>query len=228
MDKQRWDRLAAAGGIVGVALFVAAGIVYGSPPGVADDAQSVGSFFSDHRDRVLCSVFLQGLGVLAVLWFVAALVQTMRESGEARLATAAFGSFLLAFSLGGTAALGRASLAYSLADEGSDAVLPLYHVSVVVDVFSSLLVAGLFVAVGAATLRAGIFPRWWGWLSAVAGLISIVAATAWARDGFWSPTGGLSYVGFGLFVLWILVSSILLTMRMHGAPARAPEAAASI
>ena len=228
MDKGRWDKLAAAGGIVGVVLFVVAGIVYGSPPGVGDDAASVASFFDDHRDRVLCTVFLQGLGVLAILWFVAALVQTMREAGEARLATAAFGSFLLAFSLGGIAALSRATLAYSVADEGPDLVLPLYHLSVVVDVFASLLGAGLFVAVAGATLRTGLFPRWWGWLSGIAGLLSIIAATAWARDGFWSPTGGLSYVGFGVFLVWMLVTSILLTMKLREAPARAPEPAATM
>jgi hypothetical protein len=227
MGKDRWDKLAAAGGIIGVALFVIAGIVYGSPPGVDEDATSVASFFADHRDRVLCTVFLQGLGVLAILWFFAALVQAMREAGEARLATAAFGSFVLAFSLGGMAALSRATLAYSLADEGADLVLPLYHLSVVIDVFASLLGAGVFAAVAGATLRTGLFARWWGWLSALAALLSVVSATAWARDGFWSPTGGLSFVGFGVFIVWMLVTSVLLTMRMRGAPARAPEAAAS-
>lgn len=228
MDRARWDKLAAAGGILGVVLFVVAGIVYGSPPGVDEDATSVASFFDDHRDRVLCTVFLQGLGVLAILWFVAALVQTMREAGEQRLATAAFGSFLLAFSLGGTAALSRATLAYSVADEGGEVVVPLYHLSVVVDVFASLLGAGLFVAVGAAALRTGIFARWWGWLSVLAGLLSVISATAWARDGFWSPTGGLSFVGFGVFLVWMLVMSILLTMKLREAPAQAPEPAASM
>ena len=228
MDTARWDKLAAAGGIVGVVLFIVAGIVYGSPPGVDDDASSVASFFADHRDRVLCTVFLQGLGVLAILWFLGALVQAMRDAGEARLATAAFGSFLLAFSLGSTAALARATLAYSIADEGADLVLPLYHLSVVVDVFASLLGAGLFAAVAGATLRAGIFARWWGWLSALAALLSVLSATAWARDGFWSPTGGLSFVGFGVFLVWMLVTSILLTMKLREAPGQAPAPAASM
>lgn len=106
--------------------------------------------------------------------------------------------------------------------------MPLYHLSVVVDVFASLLGAGLFVAVGAAALRTGIFARWWGWLSVLAGLLSVISATAWARDGFWSPTGGLSFVGFGVFLVWMLVMSILLTMKLREAPAQAPEPAASM
>jgi hypothetical protein len=212
MDKARWDRLAAAGGIVGVVLFVIAGIVYGSPPSVDDSASSVTEFFADRRDRVLWTVFLQGLGVLALLWFVAALVTRMREVGESRLAAAAFGSFLLVFSVGGVAALTRASLAYSIADEGGDLVRPLYHLSLLFDVTGGLLIAGLWAAVGGASLRTGIFPRWWGWISGLAALWAVINATAWARDGFWSPSGGAGLIGFGVFLVWFLVSSILLTM----------------
>ena len=225
MDKARWDQLAAAGGVVGVVLFIVAGILYGSPPGVDEDAQSVASFFSDGRGQVLTAIFLQGLGVLAILWFVAALVTAMREAGEARLATAAFGSFLLAFSIGGVAAITRATLAYSVADEGSDLILPLYHLSVVFDVFVNILGAGLVVAVGAAALRTGLFPRWWGWLSLLEGGLLIIGATAWARDGFWSPTGGASFACFILFVVWTLVTSVLLTMKMRATVA-SPAAAA--
>lgn len=213
MDKARWDKIAAAGGIVGVALFVIAGFMYGSPPGVEEDAQSVADFFAEDGGQVLGSVFLQGLGVLAILWFVAALTDAMREAGEARLAAAAFGSFLLAFSIGATAALTRSALAYSIADEGSDLVLPLYQLSVVFDVFASILGAGLFLAVGGAALRSGLFPRWWGWLSGLAGLWQIVAATAWARDGFWSPTGGVSWIAFIVLLAWLLVTSVLLLRR---------------
>lgn len=216
MDKARWDRLAAAGGLIGVALFVVAAFVYGSPPTVDDDAQSVASFFADNRDRVLTAVFLQGLGVLAVLWFFAALVDRMRELGESRLATAAFGSFLLAFALGGVAAITRATLAYSVADESADLVRPLYHVTVVVETFTNVLGAGVFVAVGAAALRTGLFARWWGWVSVVAGVVQIIGATAWARDGFWSPTGGISFVCFIVFLAWMLVTSGMLTMQMRG------------
>jgi len=225
MDKATWDKLAAAGGIVGVALFIVAGILYGSPPGVDEDAQSVADFFADNRGQVLTAVFLQGLGVLAILWFVAALVNAMREAGEARLAAAAFGSFLLAFSIGGVAALTRSTLAYSIADEGSDLVLPLYHLAVVFDVFVNILGAGLFLAVGGASLRTAIFPRWWGWLSVVAGLLLIIGATAWARDGFWSPTGGVSFISFIVFLVWTLGTSVLLTMKARGGLASSPSAA---
>jgi hypothetical protein len=138
---------------------------------------------------------------------------------EARLAASAFGSFLLVFSIGGTAALARSTLAYSIADEGPDLVVPLYHFSLVIDVVGGLLAAGLFAAVAGATLRTGFLPRWWGWASALAALWVIVNATAWGRDGFWSPTGGASFVGFVVFLVWMLVTSILLTMKVGRAEA---------
>lgn len=228
MDQARWDRLAAAGGIVGVLLFVVAAFLYGTPPAVDEDAASVGEFFADNRDRVLWAVFLQGLGVLALLWFAGALVAEMRRAGEDRLATAAFGSFLLVFSVGATAALTRASLAYSIADEGGDVVLPLYHLAALFDVVGGILVAGLWIAVAGASLRTGLFPRWWGWASAVAGLWAIVNATAWARDGFWSPTGGVAFIGFLVFLVWFLVSSVLLTMRVREQPVEAREPVATV
>src|SRR4029453_7191221 len=159
MDKATWDKLAAAGGIVGVVLFIVAGALYGSPPGVDEDAQSVADFSADNRGQVLTAIFLQGLGVLAILWFVAALVTAMRDAGESRLAAAAFGAFLLAFAVGGTAGEARAGPAYSIADEGADVVLPLYHLTVVFDVFTNILGAGLFLAVGGGTLRPVVFAR---------------------------------------------------------------------
>ena len=228
MNKATWDKLAAAGGIVGVVLFIVAGILYGSPPGVDEDAQSVASFFSDNRGQVLTAIFLQGLGVLAILWFVAALVNAMRDAGESRLAVAAFGAFLLAFSIGATSAMARATLAYSVADEGSDVVLPLYHLTVVFDVFANILGAGLFLAVGGATLRTGLFARWWGWLSVLAGVVVLIGATAWARDGFWSPTGGMSFICFIVFLVWMLVTSVLLTMKAREVQASAPSAAPAL
>jgi hypothetical protein len=37
---------------------------------------------------------------------------------------------------------------------------------------------------------------------------------SWGRDGFWSPTGGASFIGFAVFLVWMLVTSILLTMKV--------------
>jgi hypothetical protein len=217
MDKATWDRLAAAGGIVGVALFVVAAIVYGQPPDIDDSTTSIAQFFQDNRDQVLTATFLQGLGVLAILWFVAALVTAMRDVGESRLAAAGFGSFLLAFAIGGMSAMALAGLAFAAANTADPGtVAGLYQLSRITDTFSGLLFAGLAAAVAAAALRTKLFPAWWAWLSALAAAVSIVSATGWAQNGFWSPNG-VGFVGFIGFMLWTLVTSILLTMQTQPA-----------
>ena len=45
MDKAMWDRIAAAGGIIGVVLFVVAILIMGQPPEISDDAATVVDFF---------------------------------------------------------------------------------------------------------------------------------------------------------------------------------------
>jgi hypothetical protein len=55
-------------------------------------------------------------------------------------------------------------------------------------------------------------------------VLLIVGATARARDGFWSPTGGVSFICFIVFLVWVLVTSILLTMRMRERRASAAPA----
>ena len=73
MDKATWDKLAAAGGIVGVVL-----LRRGDPlrePARSGRRRAVGrELLRGHRGQLLTSVFLQGLAVLAILWFVAALL----------------------------------------------------------------------------------------------------------------------------------------------------------
>jgi hypothetical protein len=213
MDKAMWDRLAAGGGVVGVVLFVIAGIIYGTPPDADASATSVVDFFQDNRDQVLWAIFLQGLGVLAILWFIAALVTTMRDVGEPRLAVAAFGAYVLGFSIGAAGAMALAGAAFGVAESADPgSVAALYHVGRICDTFSGLLIAGLPAAVAGTAFRTKLFPAWWAWLSALFALWGVVGATAFATDGFWSPDGA-GFVGFIAFMVWTLVTSILLYLR---------------
>lgn len=227
MDKAMWDKLAAAGGIVAVVLFVVAILVMGAPPEISDDAATVADFFRDNRDQVLWATFLQGLGVLGIIWFIAALGAAMRNAGEGRLAAAMGIAFAITVSVGGVAALLRAALAYNVAEEATDpgVVLALYHSAAAMDTLSNVIAAGVYAAVAGAVIRTGLLATWWGWLSGAAALWSVVSATAWGRDGFWSPEGA-GFIGFIVFLAWVLVTSILLTMKTRSAPALEPATSA--
>jgi len=219
MDKAMWDRLAAAGGIIGVILFVIGIIILGTPPEISDNATTVADFFSDNRDQVLWATFLQGLGVVAVIWFIGALGAAMRDAGEGRLAAVMGIAFAITVSIGAVAALSRASLAFAIAEDADPGiVLALFQMGGYMDTTSNLISAGFYLAVGGAVVRTGLVASWWGWVSSLVGLWAIVSSTAWARDGFWSPDGA-GMISFIVFLAWVLITSILLTMKMRGSTA---------
>ena len=224
MDKARWDTLAAAGGIVGVLLFVIAIFVMGEPPNIDDDAATVADFFTDNRDQVLWATFLQGLGVIALIWFVGALGAAMRNAGEGRLAAAMGIAFAITVSISAMAALARASLAFSIAESADpDISLAFYRLGGYVDTTSNLIGAAFYLAVGGAVVRTGLVATWWGWVSGLVALWAVVSSTAWAEDGFWSPEGA-GFVSFIVFLAWVLVTSVLLTLKMR---AEAPASSAA-
>jgi len=215
MDKAMWDRIAAAGGIIGVALFVIGIIILGQPPDIDDDATTVANFFQDNRDQVLWATFLQGLGVVSFIWFIGALGAAMRDAGEGRLAAVMGIAFAITLSIGAVAALAKASLAFSIAEAADPGIsLSLYRMGGYMDTTSGLIAAGFYLAVGGAVVRTGLVASWWGWVSGLVGLWAIISSTAWARDGFWSPDGA-GFIGFIVFLAWFLVTSILLTMKMR-------------
>ena len=219
MDKAMWDRIAAAGGIIGVVLFVVAILIMGQPPEIGDDAATVVDFFQDNRDQVLWGGFIQGLGVIAIIWFIGALGAAMRDAGEGRLAAVMGIAFAITVSIGAVAALSRASLAFAIAEDADPGiVLALFQMGGYMDTTSNLISAGFYLAVGGAVVRTGLVASWWGWVSSLVGLWAIVSSTAWARDGFWSPDGA-GMISFIVFLAWVLITSILLTMKMRGSAA---------
>lgn len=213
MSKETWDRLGAAAGLASVVVFVVAGLIYGNPPNVDEEAGAVVEFFTDNRDQVLWAVFLQGFGVLALIWFMAAVIMAMRGAGELLLAIAAGLGFALALALGSVATLIRAGLAFTVAEDADPGtVAGLFHLSTLVDMSQNIVSAGFYLPVAVVVLRTGFIPAWWGWVSAVAGVWAVISATAWSRDGFWSPDGA-GFITFVIYVVWVGVTSILLLMR---------------
>jgi hypothetical protein len=193
-----------------VVFFVVGALLPGSPPTVDDPSGTVVSFFADNRGPVLVGTFLIGLGVLALIWFAASLIEAMRRADEGRLATAALIGLVLALAAGTVAAIVRASLAYSLAElVEPNEVLALFHATVVLDAMGSIMMAAFAVAVGGAAIRTGFLPTAWGWVSIGMGVLFVLAATSWSRDGFWSPTGGLIWVVQVAFVIYVVVTSVL-------------------
>jgi hypothetical protein len=208
---QRWSLL---GGAVYVVLFIVGLFVAsnGEPSGDASDAK-VKAYWADsgHRDRVFFGWLLVALGVFALLWFVAALRQRMRDADTGFLSTLILaGGVVYA-----TSTLTAFSLEFGIKTMSDDTVKSEVNGRLVHTVYPELIHAAndagyvihaggavgmsvLIIAASVAAMRLGRLGRGLGITSIVAGVISIA-----------------SIVFFPTFVLvlWLLIASIVMFVR---------------
>ncbi len=213
MSKVTWNRLAAASGLISLVLFFAGWLIYGKGPTVADDPATILAFFANNPNRVTWSMFAQGLGSLALIWFMSALVMAMHKADETLLAVAAGLGFAVALALGSAATIMRSGLAFlSVGDVTADTVAVIFYLGSVIDTGQNMISAGFFLPVALAVLRTRFLPAWWGWVSIAAALWAIASTTALDHSGFWSPHGA-GFLNLVFYIVWVGGTSILLLMR---------------
>jgi hypothetical protein len=207
----KWERWARAAGIGFVVLTVAAFVAGGEPPTVADSTADVVSYYEDSRGEALVSSIVFGFALLFFMWFAAAIANLLRESGEGRLGatvtatTTAFVAVQLVLTGIG------AALAYSIAGEGDAGVVrALFDLQWVLDLFAAVPSAGFFIAASIGLRRGRAVPAWLGWAGLVVAALFVLRTTNWAREGFWSPTGGYVVILIPVALLWILTTSVFL------------------
>lgn len=223
-----WERWARAAGIGFVVLTVASFIVGGEPPTVSDPAEEVVSYFDEERGQILVSFFLFAVALLLLLWFAASIANTLRERGEGRVAAmviasvAAFASVqLVATGIGST-------LAHSIANQGdAEVVRSLFSIAWALDVLAALPSAGFFLASAVGLMRTKSIPTWLGWAGIAVAALFVLRSTNWAREGFWSPTGGYVFILIPLALLWILVTSVVLVRSTEGPVVRSEQVPAA-
>ena len=198
MSERLWQRLGAACGILYVVLIMVGGSI-GGPTGTVPAAISL-----------VFLAFTFFLFFLGSLW--AALHRA--EGGSGWLSTTAFGGGLVAIAvkLVGDAPL----LAARRAGEGLDPQLArvlqdTYDASFSLHFFPLAVLLGAFAIVA---IQSGGLPRWLGWAAAVIS-VALIAGAAVGSANLESEWAGLPFL---LFLLWTLVTSVVL-MRRAGAPA---------
>jgi len=215
MTRQKWDMLAAFAGLMSVFMFFGAWFVYGTGPSTADAPADILRFFANNYDRVVWSMFIQGLGALAMIWFMAALMVAMRDVGEDLLSLAAGLAFAVALALGSAATIMRSGIAFiSVGDVSPDTVAVIFYLGSVLDTSQNIISAGFFLPVAVAVLRTRFIAGWWGWASVVAGLWAIASATPLDHSGFWSPQGA-GFLNLVFYILWVGGTSVLLMKRIR-------------
>lgn len=200
-----WDRLWRASGLISVALFVGAYVVYGYQPLVVDS-----------RVRVLLAAVLSGNAVLFLLWFAAALRTGLADAGQggwgaaATASSAAVGAlFLLLIGAGAVladpvAGAGNHTLAAGLNDFA--------WALVVLTSFprAMLIMSGTFGFWRAGQISTPLFA-----LGVVAVVLTALGGAAWLGAGVFAPDGAYSrFVSPVISLVWVVFASrVLLAQR---------------
>lgn len=195
-----WERLAALGGIVAVALWIIGTAILESTDDPAEDNPADHLlWYQDNEGTILAGGFIFQLGALLFLVFLAALVSRLWwvEGGTGFLSILALaGGIGTALFVMGTQAPDMAG-ALAEGDLAPEAAQALNALDTAFFIVAELSAAILVAAVGLLALRARALPAWLGWISLVLALWLLIPPIGWA----------------GLIVglpLWTLIVSVLL------------------
>jgi hypothetical protein len=203
-------RLAALGGAIFFALFLAFGSLTSGTPSSTDSARETFTYLSAHDGRLQLAAVLLGLAMPAALLFLSGLYRALREAegGRAGLAVAALAGGMLAAASTVTGALIMGTTAARIADIGA-AGARLWWTMYLMSIGATLL--GLLLLVGATavvSLETRLFPRWFTVASVVLALISIAGAftIGYPTTGI-QATAGVAVI---LDSVWFFLASFFL------------------
>jgi len=221
-----WERYAWAAGVLYVAALLAETVVGISGGGLSQNASAakIASTLHEHRERLLVIAYLSIVYAGSFLIYLCGLYNLLRgENNRFRM----LGSLLLAggvlfIALHAVSDIGINSfLGAKLTSVGPQQIrgvaytlyLMTYALDGVGDVFGSLaaFAAGLLV------IRSGVLPRWLGWVAILAGILLFLQA--FGLGGVIATFGlVLDLIGFLLFLIFVLVSSVIQLTRATTVP----------
>jgi len=196
-------------GVAFVVVLIGSFALGGEPPNADEGAEEVVDFYVDNEGRVQGGAALSAIAGTFLIFFFGYLRKVLRRAeGEGgMLSLVAFvGAAIVAT---GAAIDGMLSFAMAAAAEDVEpgAVLALQALWDNDFMPLALGVQVLLLASGISIVRHGALPKWLGWVAIVFGVIAV------------TPIGFVSAMAAAL---WILVVSILLSLRARGGEAATP------
>ena len=229
MSYYLWQRLGAASGIVYVVVILFPDFIQGGP--TEEEAMTTAQAIANACATSTAARFTDAiypithiLAYLCFLFFLGSLWSALRraEGDNGWLSAAAFGGGLASL----TIRLSGATASAAAAQNACSGIEPqlwqvLNSLSGAAYFTSFLPLAILSAACAVLAIWFGALPRWLGWMSAVVAVALLV-------DGFagtlYSRAVGLSFL---LFMLWVLVTSIVLIQRAGQLPSTVSAALTS-
>ena len=218
-----WIRISGFAGITLVVLFIGLGasIAAGAPAFTAG-ADELRTWFADNQGPIALFTWISPLagGVLQLL-FAAGLLHrlTARDTSGGILPRVAFGGAIAGFAatVGGLALWGVMTLDPVLEGASDGLLVTLAALdSVVFFVLIPWTIAVFVLAASVMMLQTRAMPAWLGGLGCLSAIASVIGGT-WLFSG--DPDSALadvSFLGTLVFLLWVLITSVLLIRRTSG------------
>jgi hypothetical protein len=217
MDTRRWERFAPLTGVLFVLLTVA-GIVIGlsdSPDDFPAKVDDIVQYYQDDPGKIMLGSWLGLLGGFFLIWFAGSVRARLRDAGEERLGTIAFGGAVAAATAGFL--IDAANFTAAMRADEDDKIDPAVATTLY-DLANSLVgtalptaIAVFVAATGVAALRSGVLPRWLGIVSLVLAVTLLIFFIAWFMTA--------------VALLWALLVSILLYRAEPAVPVAATAVA---
>jgi hypothetical protein len=215
MERSSREWLVPLTGILFIVLLVVGFAVQGEPKDATHSPGDIAQWYIDNKDSVQISAFIGTVAAVPLIFF-AAYLRTVLAAAEGE------GAMLPILVLIGLSivAVGGAidnMLLFATAERADD--IPATSVQTIQAIWDNdflPLLLGIMVflwSVGISVLRSGALPKWMGWAAIVLAVVSLAG-----------PIGFAAVIGSAI---WIIIASIVLTMRARSSTASpaAPTAA---
>ena len=218
MNTRTRERLAAATGIVTAALFGVSFVIGLSPepPDLNAGAGEVAKYVTTNQDAIQVQVLLNTIAMLFFLWFLGSVRAGARgaEGGAGRVSAIASGGGLVGAGFILLANLFAAASAYRPAETDPGIIRALVDLEALSIGLGASAFAVFFIAVAVATVLDGGLPRLLGWFSLAAGIVAVSGVvTIFTTSGVFAADGAFGFwARYAVFVLWVLVASIVMTL----------------
>jgi hypothetical protein len=232
MTDPNWERYAAGTGLWAAVLLVVQEFFAPLYPSFDDSFLAVAQYYRENASAIRVQILFTGLAGVLFLWFLGSLRAHLRrsEGDTGRISAVAFGSGIAAvgpIAVGVLATATAAHLAgesFAIARGGSlggiasqlpalAAVGPLHDMRLLSYALTWFAVAPLLAATAVVSARRGAFPRWHMNATYGLALLSLGAGLSLLIEtGLFAPGGVYDLILFGLFVVWLGVTSWLIML----------------
>jgi hypothetical protein len=217
-----WAPYGAAAGAVGIALYLAGALVMGTGPDFDAGGREVAAHLEENRTRIQLGSAIHAAWPPLFLWFLATVASLTRELGPGarRAGTVAFGCGLVfvALFLADVTARAVSALRPENMAAAPELATALRDFEWLAMGMAAFITAGVLAAFAVLALRhEAIWPRWVGWLAAVAAAgYALRVGTLFTTDGPFAADGVLGlYVPVTGVAVWVVVASSVLALDLR-------------